>query len=142
MKVEDVENYLANKYGYITLSGYRYLCDICCIYQGKKLCECYKKIAEKYNTNPGSVERNIRSYKERAMKDLSDLPFKVKEGFPNSECILAISSMVKKVKETKYEDNVTKAIHYIQLLQMDGEVSMRDLGKIVNILKGEIIDGI
>lgn len=34
-------------------------------------------------------------------------------------------------------DNVIKAIHRIQLLQMDGEVEVKDLGLIVRDLKGE-----
>ena len=31
---------------------------------------------------------------------------------------------------------INKAIHRIQLIQMDGEVSIKDLGKLANILMG------
>lgn len=34
----------------------------------------------------------------------------------------------------EYKEVINKALHRIQLLQMDGEVSIRDLGKIANIL--------
>lgn len=34
------------------------------------------------------------------------------------------------------EDIINKAIHRIQLIQMDGEVTIRDLTELVNILKG------
>ena len=34
-------------------------------------------------------------------------------------------------------EKINKAIHRIQLLQMDGEVSIKDLGLIVKDLKGE-----
>ena len=34
------------------------------------------------------------------------------------------------------EDVINKAIHRIQLIQMDGEVTIRDLTELVNILKG------
>lgn len=35
------------------------------------------------------------------------------------------------------KNNIIKAIHRIQLLQMDGEVEVRDLGLIVRDLKGD-----
>lgn len=35
------------------------------------------------------------------------------------------------------QDKIDKAIHRIQLLQMDGEVSIKDLGFIVKDLRGE-----
>lgn len=38
-------------------------------------------------------------------------------------------------EENKHlKEKINKALHRIQLLQMDGEVSIRDLGKIANIL--------
>ena len=42
-----------------------------------------------------------------------------------------------KDKEIERLNNIiTKALHRIQLIQMDGEVSIRDLTELVNILKG------
>ena len=38
----------------------------------------------------------------------------------------------------KERDKIDKAIHRIQLLQMDGEVSIKDLGLIVRALKGDL----
>lgn len=49
-----------------------------------------------------------------------------------------IESYVKELKEQlrRKEDVINKAIHRIQLIQMDGEVTIRDLTELVNILKG------
>jgi len=36
----------------------------------------------------------------------------------------------------RLNNNINKTIHRIQLIQMDGEVSIKDLTKLVNTLKG------
>lgn len=39
-------------------------------------------------------------------------------------------------KEERDKEKIIKALHLIQLLQMDGEVEISDLGRIANILLG------
>ncbi len=44
------------------------------------------------------------------------------------------------IQEKLYKDRIDKAIHRIQLLQMDGEVTIKDLGLIVRDLRGDSDD--
>lgn len=45
-----------------------------------------------------------------------------------------IENTLKEVE--RLNNNINKTIHRIQLIQMDGEVTIRDLTELVNILKG------
>lgn len=45
-----------------------------------------------------------------------------------------ITNLEEQLQQKK--DVINKAIHRIQLIQMDGEVTIRDLTELVNILKG------
>lgn len=53
----------------------------------------------------------------------------------------AISKGLKILEQIKEDDTkqerINKALHRIQLLQMDGEVTVRDLGLIVRDLRGD-----
>ncbi len=47
---------------------------------------------------------------------------------------LILSEVCLREENKHLKEKINKALHRIQLLQMDGEVSIRDLGKIANIL--------
>lgn len=45
--------------------------------------------------------------------------------------------IIAKGRQKVLEERINKAIHRIQLLQMDGEVSVKDLTKLASILTGD-----
>ena len=79
---------------------------------------------------------------KRLKEQLND---EIQEELKQSEIMVKQQQEIEKLtfESTKWESKfydeakkVDKAIHRIQLIQMDGEVNIRDLTELVNILKG------
>ena len=66
---------------------------------------------------------------------------RVDKKITREEFFEAISKGLKILEQIKEDDTkqerINKALHRIQLLQMDGEVTVRDLGLIVRDLRGD-----
>ena len=70
---------------------------------------------------------------EKYIRELLQENQQLKEDY--NKVVHEVTEFESKVYEL--EEVINKAIHRIQLLQMDGEVTIRDLGLIVRDLKGE-----
>ena len=87
------------------------------------------EILETYTMTPEEEIKWLR----QCVRELQEEREQLKEDY--NKVVHEATEFESKVYEL--EEVINKAIHRIQLLQMDGEVTIRDLGLIVRDLKGE-----